>query len=135
MAGRERGRPDGAPADPGGPLPAVDFDPRLDLSPFALFRRLAEGRPPLLIDLRPGSRELTLAGALLLPNESWRPPSDADVVLFDADGGAAREQARRLQAAGFPRVRALYGGLALYDFCLDPEVVGEERFLVRTGAR
>jgi hypothetical protein len=114
----------------GGELPAVAFDPGLDLSPFALFRALAEGRPPLLIDLRTERCGPTLAGALPEPGEDWRPPTEAEVVLFDADGGgAARAAARRLQAAGCPRVRALFGGLALYDFALDPEVVGGERFL------
>jgi 3-mercaptopyruvate sulfurtransferase SseA len=53
------------------------------------------------------------------------------VVLFDEDGAAALESARRLQAAGHPRVRALFGGLALWDFSLDPQVVGEETYLVR----
>ena len=116
-------------------LPAVDFDPAIDLSPFALFRRLATGRPPLLVDLRPaGVAAVTLAGAVRYPGEAWRPPGDADVVLFDDDGSAAREQARRLQAAGCPGVRALYGGLALYDFSLDPEVVGAERYLVPAGS-
>ena len=112
----------------------ADFDPSIDLSPFALFRRLAAGRPPLLVDLRPaGVAAVTLAGALPYPGEAWRPAGDADVVFFDDDGGAARERARRLQAAGFPGVRALYGGLALYDFSLDPEVVGAERYLVAAG--
>jgi hypothetical protein len=37
-----------------------------------------------------------------------------------------------MQAAGWPRVRALFGGLDLYEFSLDPEVVGEETFLVRS---
>lgn len=122
-------------------LPAVDFDPALEVSPFALFRRLREGRPPVLVDLRAEPSGLTLAGALPDPGAGWRPPPDVDVVLFDGGAGkgekegikGARAAARRLQAAGFSRVRALYGGLALYDFALDPEVVGAERFLVPVG--
>jgi hypothetical protein len=143
MANRESGRATeaGTGVDPLLPgLPAVGFDPAVDVSPFALFQRLREGRAPILMDLRAEPGAVTLAGALPYPGPDWRPPADADVVLFDEDGGdaeggsgevsRARAAARRLQAAGFPRVRALYGGLALYDFALDPEVVGAERFLV-----
>ena len=50
-------------------------------------------------------------------------------MLFDVDGTIAPGIARRLQTVGFPRVRSLFGGLELYDFSLDPEVVGDERFL------
>jgi hypothetical protein len=111
----------------------VRFDPRLEISPFALFRALAEGRPPLLIDARtvPGAAgAASFAGASPWPGPDWSPP-DADVVLFDDDGALAGEAARRLQGGGYGRVRALFGGLALYDFALDPAVVGAERFLAR----
>jgi hypothetical protein len=53
------------------------------------------------------------------------------VVLFDDDGSIAIDGARHMQAAGWPRVKALFGGLELYEFSLDPEVVGEETFLIR----
>jgi hypothetical protein len=53
------------------------------------------------------------------------------VVLFDDDGAVAIDGARHMQAAGYPRVKALFGGLDLYEFSLDPEVVGQETFLVR----
>jgi hypothetical protein len=108
----------------------IRFDPRLEISPFALFRALAEGRRPLLVDARrvPGSS--SFAGAAPWPGAGWSPP-DADVVLFDDDGTLAQEAARRLQGEGYARVKALFGGLALYDFALDPAVVGTERFLVR----
>jgi hypothetical protein len=53
------------------------------------------------------------------------------VVLFDEDGTLAVEAARRLQAAGYSRVRALFGGLELWDFSLDPEVVGDDTGLER----
>lgn len=39
--------------------------------------------------------------------------------------------ARHGQSAGWPRVEALFGGLELYEFSLDPEVVGQETYLVR----
>jgi hypothetical protein len=89
-----------------GETPVIRFDPQLEISPFALFRRLQEGDPPLLVDVRPAAGELSLAGA-----NPWC----------------------GLQAAGHRRVRALFGGLELYDFALDPAVVGAEVFLVRRG--
>lgn len=114
--------------------PVVQFDPQLEVSPFALFRRMKEGRPPLLVDVRPEPGALTLAGAIPYPGPEWAPPADEDVVLFDDDGATAIEGARHMQAAGWPRVRALFGGLELYEFSLDPEVVGEETFLLRGGS-
>jgi hypothetical protein len=110
--------------------PVVQFDPQLEVSPFALFRQMKEGRAPLLIDVRPEPGPLTLQGAVPYPGPDWSPPKDQDVVLFDDDGATAIDGARHMQAAGWPRVRALFGGLELYEFSLDPEVVGEETFLV-----
>src|SRR5436305_11849270 len=115
------------------PVPVVQFDPQLEVSPFALFRRLKDGDPPLLLDVRPAPGRLSLAGALPYPGPDWSPPADRDVVLVDDDGAAAVDGARHMQAAGWPRVKALFGGLDLYDFSLDPAVVGEETFLVRAG--
>ena len=114
--------------------PVVQFDPQLEISPFALFRRLKDGDPPLLpllIDVRPEPGRLSLAGAVPYPGPDWSPPADRDVVLFDDDGASAVDGARHMQAAGWPRVKALFGGLDLYEFSLDPEVVGEETFLLR----
>ncbi len=111
--------------------PVVQFDPGLEVSPFALFRRLAEGDPPLLVDVRGAPGELSLAGASPYPGEGWQPPPDRDVVLFDDDGSRALDLARRLQAAGHERVKVLFGGLELYEFSLDPAVVGAETFLVK----
>jgi hypothetical protein len=111
--------------------PVVQFDPQLEVSPFALFRRIKEGKPPLLIDVRPAPGSLSLSGAIPYPGPDWTPPADEDVVLFDDDGVTAVDGARHMQAAGWPRVKALFGGLDLYEFSLDPEVVGEETFLLR----
>jgi len=111
--------------------PVVQFDPQLEVSPFALFRRIKDGDTPLLIDVRPAPGRLSLQGAVPYPGPDWTPPADRDVVLFDDDGATAVDGARHMQAAGWPRVRALFGGLELYEFSLDPEVVGEETFLVR----
>jgi hypothetical protein len=111
--------------------PVFQFDPELEVSPFALFRSLKEGRPPRLVDARTAPGALTLAGAIPWPGPEWTPPAGEDVVLFDEDGAVALKIARYLQEAGFQRVRALFGGLALYDFALDPAVVGAETFLVR----
>ena len=44
--------------------PVVELDPRLELSPFTLFRRLREGTPPLLVDIRRHPRGSTLAGSI-----------------------------------------------------------------------
>jgi hypothetical protein len=128
------------PLDGDDSAPVVTFDPRLEVSPFELFRRIREGRAPLLFDLRDalargpeGQERLALRGAEPFPGPPWTPPADQDVVLLDDDGTAAVVEARRLQAAGHPRVRALFGGLALYEFSLDPEVVGEDTGLERRG--
>lgn len=112
--------------------PVVQFDPQLEVSPFALFRRLKENDPPLLIDVRPEPGRLSLQGAVPYPGPEWSPPQDRDVVLFDDDGSIAIDGARHMQAAGYPRVKALFGGLELWEFSLDPQVVGEETFLVRS---
>jgi rhodanese-related sulfurtransferase len=126
-----------------GATPVVQFDPQLEVSPFAVFRSLREERGPLLIDVRPMSAmsdmpampaepgALTLAGAVPYPGPDWTPPADRDVVLFDEDGSIAIEGARHMQAAGYPRVKALFGGLDLWEFSLDPEVVGADTYLVR----
>lgn len=111
--------------------PVVQFDPQLEVSPFSLFRRMKDGQPPLLVDVRPAPGPSSLQGAIPYPGPEWSPPKDEDVVLFDEDGSLAVDGARHMQAAGWPRVRALFGGLDLYEFSLDPEVVGEETFLVR----
>lgn len=110
--------------------PVVQFDPLLEISPFLLFRSLKEGNPPVLIDVRPEPGELSLQGAIPYPGPDWSPPRDQDVVLFDDDGSIAIEGARHMQAAGWPRVKALFGGLELYEFSLDPQVIGEQTFLV-----
>ncbi len=114
--------------------PVVAFDPRLEISPFALFRRLDEGRELLLVDVRaPVTGAKTLKGAKRLAGDDWQPPSELDVVLFDDDGTTAVDMAARWIEAGHQRVRALFGGLELYEFSLDPEVVGTETFLVAGG--
>ncbi|HVT17265.1 MAG TPA: hypothetical protein VHQ90_13945 [Thermoanaerobaculia bacterium] len=112
--------------------PVFYFDPRVEVSPFALFRCFEEGRAPLLVDLRPAGGRLTFAGALPYPGPGWTPPTGRDVLVFDDDGTAAVGEARRLQAAGFSRVKALFGGIDLYELALDPQVVGPETHLRET---
>ena len=114
--------------------PVVQFDPLLEVSPFALFRRIKDGDPPLLVDVRGAAGRLSLQGAVPYPGPEWSPPADRDVVLIDDDGMTAVDGARHMQAAGWARVKALFGGLELYEFSLDPEVVGEETFLLRLSA-
>jgi hypothetical protein len=111
--------------------PVVQFDPQLEVPPYTVFRRLKENDPPLLIDVRPSGGRLALMGARALPGPEWTPPPEMDVVLVDDDGSTAVGIARKLQAAGFPRVRALFGGLQLYEFSLDPQVVGAETYLIK----
>ena len=107
--------------------PLVRFDPQREISPFALFRMLVEGRSPLLVDVRPAPGTRTLAGAEPHPGPDWSPPDDRDTVLFDDDGALALAVLARYPEA--ERVRALFGGLDLYEFALDPEIVGQETFL------
>ncbi len=114
-----------------GETPVVQFDPQLEVSPFAVFRSLREDRGPLLMDVRTEPGERTLAGSIPYPGPDWSPPPERDVVLFDEDGATAIEGARHMQAAGYPRVKALFGGLDLWAFSLDPEVVGADTYLVR----
>lgn len=109
--------------------PVVQFDPLLEMSPFTLFRRLREERAPLLVDVRAAPGRLRLTGAVEWPGEEWAPPDDRDTVLFDDDGSEALPIAIRLQGEGHERVRLLFGGLELYEFSLDPAVVGEETYL------
>ena len=110
--------------------PVIQFDPQLEIAPFVLFRRLREGRAPSLVDVRPRPTKLTLAGATHAPEPDWKPQADGEIVLFDDAGDRAVELAQRLQAAGFSGVRALFGGLQLYAFALDPAVVGEQTYLI-----
>jgi len=111
--------------------PIVQYDPRLEISPFALFRRIQGGRSPLLLDARAIPGVHTLQGAEPFPGEDWEPPADRDVVLFDVDGTEALPHVLRYQNAGHARVKMLFGGLELYEFSLDPEIVGSETFLVQ----
>lgn len=111
--------------------PIVSFDPTVEVSPFALFRRLQDGHELTLIDCRAAPGPLSLKGARSHPGNDWVPEPTADVVLFDERGDAAVIEARRLQALGAARTRALFGGLELYEFSLDPDIVGAETFLVR----
>jgi hypothetical protein len=105
------------------------FDPQLQISPFALFRALKEGRAPVLVDARMAPGPLSFLGAVRFEDPAWEPTDETEVVLFDDDGEAVTVLVRELQRRGFPRMRALFGGLRLYDFSLDPAVVGDERFL------
>jgi hypothetical protein len=113
--------------------PVVELDPLLELSPFTLFRRLREERAPILVDVRSRPSGKTLRGSIRLPDPSWEPRREETVLLFDDDGSEAVHLARDLQARGFETVRALFGGLQLYEFSLDPEIVGQETYLISVG--
>jgi hypothetical protein len=109
--------------------PIIQFDPLLEVSPFTLFRRLREGRAPRLIDVRRDPGERTLRGAERWEGDEWRPQENEEVVLFDEDGSEALPIVAKLQHEGYPRAKMLFGGLDLYEFSLDPQVVGDETFL------
>ena len=113
--------------------PIVQFDAHLELSPFELLRRLRSDLPPLLVDgrkSRPSDR--TLTGALSYPGSDWTPDDpEQTVVVFDDRGIEGLDLVRKLQAKGYARVRLLFGGLDLYEFSLDPAIIGQETFLVR----
>lgn len=111
--------------------PIVRFDVTLEISPFNLLRRMESSTPPVLVDVREGSPELTFEGAMRWPGEEWTPAADADTVLFDDDGARAVAVAAELVRRGHERVRALFGGIELYAFCLDPEIVGVDTKLRR----
>ncbi len=112
--------------------PVIEFRPELEVSPFAVFRALKDGQEVLLVDARSQPGRLTLAGAILIRGEAWTPPDEAGkVVLFDDDGREALPHVQRLIEVGYDNVRALFGGLELYEFALDPQVVGEETYLER----
>ncbi len=111
-------------------IPVVEFDIRTELSPFALFRHLRDSRPVMLWDVRDQTGGRTIEGALPYPGDSTSSPDDCLVVLFDDDGSRAVAAVVRRQSSGDERCRALFGGLDLYAFALDPEVVGSETFLI-----
>lgn len=109
------------------------FEPALHTTPYDVYRALSDGTPLRLVDVRPAptAAALTLEGAERL--RGARPPADDGraIVLFDDDGRLATRLARRWRRPG-RALRALYGGLELYDHALDPLVVGERRFLTVT---
>lgn len=113
--------------------PEVEFDPLLELSPFALFRALRDRRPVMLVDVRAVPRGWTLRDAQPYPGDDGPWPEDRRVVLFDGDGSEAYPLGQRLQQAGHRQVRVLFGGLELYEFALDPQVVGADTYLDRLG--
>lgn len=99
----------------------VELDLRFHISPYTVYRRLAENDELVLVDLRSEAsapRPLSLRHALGPPGGDWSPPADVDVVLFDQDGREALERARLLRSQGHVRVRALFGGLDLWDLAL-----------------
>ena len=103
--------------------PPPPFEVGLHVSPYQLFRRLTNGERPPMVDLRATGRSL-IGATRGEPGSAFAPGT----ILIDRDGLAATETARRARAAGTD-VRALYGGIELWDFALDPLVVGEQRFL------
>lgn len=108
--------------------PPPPFEDGLHVSPYDLFRRLSDGEHPAMVDLR--ATGTTLVGAVRGATATSLAPG---TVLIDEDGQGAAEAARRARAEGL-NVRALYGGIRLWDFALDPLVVGTDRFLTAEDA-
>jgi hypothetical protein len=114
--------------------PIVQFDARLEISPFLVFRRLREGKPVTLVDVRKEPKGHTLEGSEPLTAE-FEPPPGHTTVLFDDDGTLAIDIAEAFQERGHAQVKALFGGLELWKFSLDPNVVGEHTYLVTVPDR
>ncbi len=111
--------------------PVVEFQPQFEISPFSVFRALRDGVELVLVDVRTQAGRWTLDGAISMPNPDWLPDqTETQVILFDDDGREALVQVQRMHAAGHESVRALFGGLELYEFALDPQVVGEQTYLI-----
>lgn len=110
-------------------VPTVQFDPQLEISPFKLFRDLRDGKAPIIMDVRSGSPAKTIRGAQPSPPGDWEPEPNQVVVLIDDDGSIAVPKAQEFQTRGFARVKALFGGLDLYEFSLDPQILGEDTYL------
>ena len=109
--------------------PIVQFDARLEISPFLVFRRLREGKRVALVDVRKEPKGYTLEGSEPFTAE-FEPPTDGITVLFDDDGTLAIDVAEAFQERGHAQVKALFGGLELWKFSLDPNVVGEHTYLI-----
>ena len=114
--------------------PIVQFDARLEISPFLVFRRLREGKPVTLVDVRKEPKGHTLEGSEPLTAE-FEPPPDHMTVLFDDDGTLAIDIVEAFQERGHAHVKALFGGLELWKFSLDPNVVGEHTYLIAVPER
>ncbi len=105
---------------PGGGVP--------EIAPAETFRRLREGDPPLLLDVREEWEwmvsNLASEGALHLPLSRLAGalddlPSDREIVVYCRTGGRSAEAAQILQDSGFDRVSNLAGGLARWARELD----------------
>ena len=114
--------------------PIIQFDAKREISPFLVFRRLREGKPVALVDVRKEPKGYTLEGSEPLTAE-FEPPPDHMTVMFDDDGTVAMDVAEAFQERGHAQVKALFGGLELWKFSLDPNVVGEHTYLIELPER
>ena len=112
----------------GGERPA-DPDAVAEIVPMELARRLREGPPLELIDVRePGEWEVAhIEGARLVPLGQLQgslPTFDAskEIVVMCRSGQRSAAAVRQLQAAGFRRVRNLAGGILRWSEEVDPSV-------------
>lgn len=115
-------------------------DPQLQIGPYDLYRALAEGRSPCLLDLRPpgdfarchlrGTRSVAADPAALHAAAAAGALGAATrVVLIDRDDEQTTSLARAL---GRPFL-ALYGGMDLWPLAIVAAVVGETFLDGETG--
>ena len=112
----------------GGERPA-DPDTVAEIEPAELARRLREGPPLELIDVRePGEWEVAhIEGARLVPLgrlQGSLPTFDGsrEFVVMCRSGQRSAAAVKQLQAAGFRRVRNLAGGILRWSEEVDPSV-------------
>jgi molybdopterin/thiamine biosynthesis adenylyltransferase/rhodanese-related sulfurtransferase len=113
---------------PGAGAPVVASDVR-EITPLELAARLRDNSSVQLIDVRePGEWEIAhLPAARLIPLGQLARSLDTldsgrDTVVMCRSGQRSATAARQLQAAGFPRVRNLAGGILRWSDEVDPSV-------------
>ena len=111
-----------------GVMAAFGGDHRMQYSPF-VHPVTASGVRCVVVDVRLEPKGYTLEGSQLL-SADFEPPADYMTVMFDDDGTLAIDVADHFQERGHHHVKALFGGLELWKFSLDPNVVGEHTYLI-----
>lgn len=105
--------------------PTVPFD----IAPMELRERLADGTPPVILDVRtPQERAIAhLDDAVHIPLQELPQrfdelPQDRDLVVHCHHGPRSTQAVAFLRAQGFPRARNLAGGIDAWSRDIDPSV-------------